>query len=260
MTCTTKWIHCGCPRLVTEAKYAASLMCTKVTESLAEDIVIPWESFRVELPRGLFDHDGYSYDHILVCNFTGSEFFGAMMLLEGNRKGNEGEEEDIAVCQIMAADDMAALLLDREKADEYLPDGISVDDEFRKGKARALRLAIRLVVGLLYTMQYTSNFRTHPPSLNDQRRTIRSGPPKHRTIFVGKPIAFDARPAVRSFLDARKGGVPSVQTLVRGHFKRQVVGVTRAGRKVIWIEPYWRGPEDAPILARPFHVGPKMTS
>lgn len=28
-----------------------------------------------------------------------------------------------------------------------------------------------------------------------------------------------------------------------------------AGRKVIWIEPYWRGPEEAPILARPFKVG-----
>ena len=38
--------------------------------------------------------------------------------------------------------------------------------------------------------------------------------------------------------------------------KRQVVGIGRTGRKVIWVEPYWRGPEEAPILTRPYHVGP----
>lgn len=42
------------------------------------------------------------------------------------------------------------------------------------------------------------------------------------------------------------------QSCVRGHYKRQVIGVGRSGRKVIWIEPYWRGPEGAPLLVRPY--------
>lgn len=49
-------------------------------------------------------------------------------------------------------------------------------------------------------------------------------------------------------------GPPAIQRLVRGHHKRQVVGIGRSGRRVIWIEPYWRGPEDAPILTRPYKV------
>jgi hypothetical protein len=40
-----------------------------------------------------------------------------------------------------------------------------------------------------------------------------------------------------------------------GHYKRQVVGTGRHGRQIIWIEPYWRGPENAPILARPWRIG-----
>jgi hypothetical protein len=257
LTCMTKWIHCGAPRLVTDAKYAAAMMATKVTESLVDDIIIPWQSFRVELPPGLLDHDGYTYQTVLLANFIDAKV-GALMLLEGTRPGQDGEPFEVYdVCQVSAAENLATLLLDREDGanTDYLPDG-AAREEYRDAKARVLRLATRLIVGLLYTMQYTQHFKTAKPSLNDQRKHIRSGPPKHRTIFVGKPMKLDVRPAIRAFAEGRKHGAPAVQTLVRGHFKRQVVGVARSGRKVIWVEPYWRGPEEAPILARPYKVGP----
>lgn len=246
----TKWIDCGAPRLVTDPKYAAAMMCTKVTESLVEDILIPWKAFRVELPSGLLSHDEYTYNSILVAGFDEGAGVGALLLLSGSRTGENG---GVAVVQVKATSDLGSLLLDREHADEYLADGAYRRPEMRSAKERATRMATRLVVGLLYTMQYTQHFKPHPPSLNDRRKSIRSGPPKHRTIFVGKPIALDLRPALRDYC-AGGGGAPSVQTLVRGHFKRQVVGVSRAGRKVIWVEPYWRGPEEAPILVRPYRV------
>lgn len=256
LTCTTKWIHCGAPRLVTDPKFAAAMMATKVAESMTDDIVIPWQSFRVEIPPGLLDHDGYRYQTILVANFVGSPLVGALLLLEGARKSEDGRSFD--VCQVLAASDLATLLLDREDGEntDYLSDGLHVQEEYRDAKTRALRLATRLIVGLLYTMQYTQHFKTARPSLNDQRSHIRSGPPKHRTIYVGKPMALDVRPALRAFSEGQRRGPPSVQTLVRGHYKRQVVGISRSGRKVIWVEPYWRGPEDAPILSRPYKIGP----
>ena len=250
---TTKWIDCGTPRLITTDKYAAALMCTRVTEPLVEDIIIPWKAFRVDLPRGLLAHDEYTYSHILIAGFDEDAPVGAMLLLFGERLDEDGKRVD--VLQVKATSDLAALLLDREHADDYMADGAYRRPERRDAKERATRLATRLVVGLLYTMQYSQDFKTAKPSLNDNRKAIRSGPPKHRTIFVGKPLALDARPALREYVGG-KGGAPSVQSLVRGHFKRQVVGVARSGRKVIWVEPYWRGPEDAPILARPIAIGP----
>jgi len=49
------------------------------------------------------------------------------------------------------------------------------------------------------------------------------------------------------------GKSPTVQCVVAGHWKMQPCGPGGSERKRIFIEPYWRGPEDAPIAIRP-HV------
>lgn len=141
--------------------------------------------------------------------------------------------------------------------DLFAPDA-GLDNEARldDGTARLTLLARRLLAGLLLTLDSTAAF-----SSKDRSRSASGGSgrddPKHRVFQCGRPITVDCRPAIRAFLCGSKAGAPaSVQTLVRGHYKRQVIGVSRTGRKVIWIEPYWRGPEDAPILARPLKVGP----
>jgi hypothetical protein len=38
-----------------------------------------------------------------------------------------------------------------------------------------------------------------------------------------------------------------VRTRVAGHWRKQACGPRHSERKVIWIAPFWRGPEDAPI-------------
>lgn len=82
----------------------------------------------------------------------------------------------------------------------------------------------------------------------------RAGTPQHRLVVVGRPISVDARPAIEDFLastttKARKP--PNVQSLVVGHYRRQPCGERNTARKIVWIQPFWRGPEDAPILTRP---------
>jgi hypothetical protein len=52
------------------------------------------------------------------------------------------------------------------------------------------------------------------------------GPPTTWEFTIRRPVAFDARPSLRAFL--REG----------------------SGRKWIHVEPYWRGPADAPIVVR----------
>jgi len=42
----------------------------------------------------------------------------------------------------------------------------------------------------------------------------------------------------------------TVRTLVSGHWRNQVCGVKGLERKVIWIEPHWRGPEAAPLTEK----------
>lgn len=42
----------------------------------------------------------------------------------------------------------------------------------------------------------------------------------------------------------------NVRTLVSGHWRNQPCGTGRLERKVIWIEPHWRGPEEAPLTSK----------
>jgi hypothetical protein len=152
------------------------------------------------------------------------------------------------------ANSIGAGLFDEPESDRVLFTGPVMLEADRK--KRVFACARRLVVGLLVAMQ-NSNFKEHVSSGRVPKQ-MRDGAPEHRTVYVGAPIKTDCRPALAQYLcDPKRGKAapPSVQVLVRGHYKRQVVGVGRSGRKVIWVEPYWRGPEDAPILVHPYKVG-----
>lgn len=46
----------------------------------------------------------------------------------------------------------------------------------------------------------------------------------------------------------------TVRTLVSGHWRDQPCGKGNLDRKRIWIEPFWRGPEGAPITQRSHHL------
>jgi len=122
---------------------------------------------------------------------------------------------------------------------------------------KCLVLAKRLIAGLILSMSNADNFKSRSvPARNGTKKREAGVEPAHRVTMIGRPISIDCRASVRTYLEgtSKKHAPPSVQTLVRGHHKRQVIGVGRRNRKVIWVEPYWRGPEDAPILTKPKRV------
>ena len=63
--------------------------------------------------------------------------------------------------------------------------------------------------------------------------------PEYR-LHVGRRVTKDL---VESSTEGRK---VQVRTLVTGHWRNQACGLNRKDRKLIWIEPHWRGPELAP--------------
>jgi hypothetical protein len=99
--------------------------------------------------------------------------------------------------------------------------------------------------------QKTSHGRGSRPSL---ART--PGMPDIQTYVLGKPLQINCRQAIVDYLEGNttSRNSPTVQTLVRGHWKHQPYGPGLTARKLIHIEPYWRGPDGAPILIRPTHL------
>jgi hypothetical protein len=88
---------------------------------------------------------------------------------------------------------------------------------------------------------------------SQKRRTDKL--PTARVFQITEPVTIDLVSTVREMQTHQgKGRLLAIQSLVRGHYKRQVCGTGRTDRKIVFIEPYWRGPEDAPIAVRPHNV------
>lgn len=106
----------------------------------------------------------------------------------------------------------------------------------------------RVVVGCMLEMLSKTSKNTRPGSSGIR---MKRGLPKAHTYVLGRAVTLDLREKVCRYTAGESNTSPTVQTLVRGHYKMQVHGEGRIQRKYIHVEPYWRGPEDAPIVVRP---------
>jgi hypothetical protein len=121
---------------------------------------------------------------------------------------------------------------------------------------RVLQLAVRLALGTCIAMNDPDDLKP-VGSKGHKGRSAKRQPPTFRRFRLARPVQVDAQQAVKDYI-AGGGKSPTVQSLVAGHLKRQVHGEGRLLRKLIWVEPYWRGPEDAPMPLRS-HVIPEPT-
>ncbi len=223
------WANDGFPTLTCGQLTAAALMATDYASFDS-----PFRVWAVQVPRGLLTYGGADPDVLLWDVVSrGDETHLRMRILTG-RAIHRRHAYDIREGEIRMR----------------FEDAPDVD-----GDGRCEQLLERLTAGLLHLYRAETSDGARQ-QLRPTRRgeTHRDGPPRHRIAFLGRGINVkDMRPWVASYL-AEGRAAPSFQAVVRGHYKQQAFGVGRSGRKVIWVAPYWRGPEDAPILARPYKV------
>jgi hypothetical protein len=221
------WADGGYYTIETSSKFAAALISSKYTVTDFETTPIV-RTFMMRLPHGVFA----DIDRCLVSFAT-----------------SDGTGEPLAYVLSWSSGDPVDA--DRRLWTPWLREAL--DEKDSSVGVREAKSLLRLALGLFITAA-TPHF-VRERAVNGKRGDDR-GPPSHRLAVIGRPIACDVRPAVRSYLAGHGRGLTAFQSVVRGHFKRQVVGVGRSARRVIFVEPYWRGPEDAPILVRPHHVEP----
>lgn len=241
------WAIGAFQKVMTSHTYAAALMATDAPRDVIEDLEIQSMAFLVVVPNGLFLFEEFGVDFTRIAVSIHASGDAQMTLYDPSWEGDR-EPPLISTSGASLADVLFT---------DPIVEGSEDRHDLSPVQERLLALARRLVVGLLFGIQNAppAKARTKLPNRGPQRRL--SGEPAHRVVFVGAPLKLDLRARVREYLMGQRRGVPAVQVLVRGHFKRQVVGLGRGGRKVIWVQPYWRGPEEAPILVRPKWVGPR---
>lgn len=237
-TFAAKWAVHAFQRLMTSHTFAAALMCSDVQREVLTGIERQWDAFLVIVPNGMLGVSKFEFSRVLVATYS----YGAQMILVTTG----GPDFQLRVPFTATITDEAPTLADLLVSGE----GDLIEDA---GSRRCLVMAKRLVAGLLLNLQHEPNFKVRRVE-SRERKKGREAEPEHRIVTVGSPIEIDCRAAVREYVEhgraGRKHGPPTVQVMVRGHFRRQVHGVGRMERKVIWIHPFWRGPEAALIQTR----------
>lgn len=241
-----EWARCGLPQIALGHKLAASLMSTSMSREAIEDLAPPWPAFAVLLPSPLLFGNAPGGARNEIRSAHAYWFDGALRVLATDEYGNTFSTDALPQgewCEDLEVDAMTY----------RFPTMAKLDDE----DGRMLHVLGRLVLGVAAELSSPEERRKLQVSRarHAERGAGRaSAEPQAWTYVLGRAVKVDARASVVEYVE-RGGRAPRVQSLVRGHWKRQVHGAGRAARKWIHVEPYWRGPEDAPIVVSPRRLG-----
>lgn len=248
-----RWACSSFATVVIGHKLAASFCATSIPDDPAMDVPLAWPCFRIRVPDGLL-----STASIFVWRGRQGSIDIEKMTTQENR-------ERVGVCTLYTASHLvkfgfeptvvgyASLEFD-ESTMRSGGTGPNLDklDAIVRGDAhqREALLIGRLLVGVcLELAQPRLSEQIDSERVRRAKRLRASAKPVAWLFKLGREVKIDARPYVRDFLDGNARSV-HVQSLVRGHHKMQAHGPQNSLRKLIHVEPYWRGPEDAPIVVR----------
>lgn len=247
LAATVLWCDCGFPQVGMSAQRAASLMATSMNAESAQSVTFPWEHFAIEVPPGT----------LTVLHPLGSIEPVDMVFVSRSEDTKSGERQ--YEVELFGNAGTVVHSARRRLADFDSPDG--EDDgasilDMMPMDDRAVILASRLALGVAASMDSAKNrhlvqFGERSPRGGRTKR----GRPTAWVFQLKGDVRVDCREWVTLFLRGGTGARAAVQSLVRGHHKRQPCGPNGADRRWIHVEPYWRGPEDAPIAVRSHVLG-----
>jgi hypothetical protein len=260
----TAWAQQGFPCVALGHKFAAALLVTSATPEAIAAARPPFYSFVVEVPEGLlYTTDGRTGHRSAVRLMLVHKLFNPRIPSGWGWAYTTYSDDGVSTFRYgVTAEE---LLFEELNTDMELPGGRRANDdetpfsfELTDEDKRTQAMVGRLIVNMCLAFSDPTNVTVRGDGRKAARklhrgRVRKSDEPVVRNYFLSKPIVHDFREHVAAYLRGERKA-PSIQVLVRGHFKTQHYGPKNAHVKVIWREPFWRGPEDAPIPIRPIQV------
>lgn len=234
------WAECGFPLIEPSHRLAASMMATSMpAEYVYEFVRMPWRCFAIHVHPGLIDDEAAL---MFVINSRDNNRIRALSFIGEHM--TLGDESSIADWNSIVSE---KIRIGKEEIDSTHHLYESSVAAFNK-----VNLLGRLFVSVCAELnsQYASEH-----TAAKTRAQGRESEPRVVTHKLTRNVRVDVRRAVREYADGDSHKSPSVQVMVRGHWKLQPHGPGRAERKLLHIEPYWRGPDDAPIAVRSHILG-----
>ncbi len=217
--------------------YAAALMATDCSPSLTEELRFPWPTFEIVVPSGL----------IVIPEFGEAESVYLSFLEEALEVRPPIPTHGLCVTFSSGR----SITIAYGSLSELINDSIvDRDDKTDLEAARAVTLLRRLALNVI--LDITSTPSRAGGSSGVLKRNKR-GEPQITTHVIGRPLDLDCRQDIRDYVAGTRSSEPKCTTLVRGHWRNQVHGPGNALRKLLWIQPFYRG--HGPMLVRPTRLG-----
>jgi hypothetical protein len=242
----SRWMLDGYPSISLGARLAASFAATRLAPEHASEVRMPWPRFWIDVPTGVIPvrllNPGKPDDESWVTGVAVySTDSGVMDVLTANT-------EQFVMFSSMSPASMAD---GHERAFQVLGEHDATEsrvDELARQSRRVGEMVGRLVIGVAneMTLQHSTSIgRSLPPYKTDGR-----GVPKCYNFALKRDVKIDCRQSVRDYVEGRSPNTPNVQYLVRGFWRWQAYGPGYSLRRWVWIEPFWKGPDTAPIAVR----------
>lgn len=246
----TAWAQDGFPRVELPARLAGSFAATSF--SSADGLDLPWNNFVIQIPPG-----------IIVAETPGSNALASVTLAVVTTNVIDGDVYIVAGGGVgwstfrmgHRARRLSDLCEDMTDLAEW-PNGL-LRGQFATSDVdhRALQCVGRIVLSTIAELATIPSLpRSFPISSLDRQRLANGKLPRDSLFALTRSVRVDCRKAITEYVIGG-GSSPSVRSLVRGHWKNQPCGPGSTLRKRIHVEPFWRGPEDAPIAVRSHVLG-----
>ncbi len=232
------WLACSFARLEIGHKLAAALCLTDVPSDIA--VKAPWECWSLVVPSGLLDVE------VNPGQWKRGEVFAL----------DDDTFDESPIARIWCTGIEPALVVLANGMTRRFAGDIA-NGELGIGFSQTRAALQNLIRGACLALSNPNEFVKHKSALSvdgggGSKNARKCGQPdfSQAKFLLSAPVKVDLRSRLSSALSGKDGSSPTVQFLVRGHWRSQPHGPQNALRKTIWIQPFWKGPEESRILLR----------
>jgi len=217
------WKKSNYARVRVGHKLAHALMLTSIPQDMK--VRSPWGAWVLEVPDGVLNvpsDDGILQIKAVIC------------------------QDDKPVSMICIPGGILLADIDRE----YFGNILRVDFAYNKISSNLVTSYVRGVCLAVHDRQHVQESQWGATGSKRASKEPRSG----CLLTLSHPVKIDFKDEVRALLAGEKRGPLKSQHLVRGHWRNQACGPGSKEHRPAWIEPHWKGPEDARILLRDYRI------
>lgn len=229
----TLWHDNGFPVVAIGHKQMAAFASTKPPPDF---IRVPWSAFWVDLPSGAVPvgKSGDYYCGIGVHSFP-----------------HPASGECTSTHFLTARGDLTSLMNQRSFDESAFSGATDEDPAFASGDLSEVDRCALIMNRITCSICLRMNDTAYVGSKGRFGPSKRKGDsPAFRFYRLSDPVNVDCREEVRRYLGGEIRSPLTSQFLVRGHWRHQPCGSGQIDRRLQWIEPFWKGPEAAPINLR----------